>query len=381
MIKFLDLKKINDSFEPDISIAIERVMKSGWYLIGDELQRFEKDYATYIGTNFCIGVANGLDALRLILRGYLELGIMSEGDEILVPANTYIASILAITDCRLVPVLIEPDLETYNINPFLLEKAITSRTKGILIVHLYGRSSMHPEIYKIIEKFNLKLIEDNAQAHGCIYANKKTGSLGHAAGHSFYPGKNLGAMGDAGAITTNDNDLAEVVRALGNYGSKLKYVNHFQGVNSRLDEIQAAILQVKLKRLDEDNAKRREIASFYCNDIKNPFITLPYISTNTPDLENSNSIKDNYSHVWHIFAIRSEKREILQNYLKERDIQTLIHYPIPPHKQKAYESWNNRSYPITEMIHRQVLSLPISPVISLEEAETVVDAINNFKNN
>jgi len=372
MIKFIDLKKINDSFDPQLSQAIRRVLDSGWYLLGKEVKAFEEEYARYIGTEHCIGVANGLDALRLILRAYIELGQMGEGDEVIVPANTYIASILAITDNRLRPVLIEPDIETYNINPFLIEAGITDRTKAIMVVHLYGRNVMHPEIERLVDKYNLKLIEDNAQAQGCLYGDKRTGSLGHSAGHSFYPGKNLGALGDAGAVTTNDDELAAVVRALGNYGSSKKYVNDYRGLNSRLDEIQAAILRVKLARLDEDNQKRREVADYYSRNISTPAIVLPARDTK----QRIASLK---SHVWHLFVVRCQERDRLQSYLCEMGIQTLIHYPIAPHKQKAYKDWSGMDMPVTESIHREVLSLPMSPVMLSEEMRQVCDLINRFK--
>lgn len=367
MIKFLDLKAINKTYEDEINEAIRRVVDSGWYLLGEENKAFEREYANYIGTKQCIGVANGLDSLRLILKAYMELGQMQEGDEIIVPANTYIASILAITDNRLKPVLVEPDLLTFNIDPFLIEEKITERTKGIMIVHLYGQNAMHPEIKRLVEKYNLKLIEDNAQAQGAYYNNKRTGALGHAAGHSFYPGKNLGALGDAGAITTNDDQLAAIIRALANYGSNKKYVNEFQGLNSRLDEIQAAVLRVKLRYLDADNQKRRAIAQYYLENIKNPDITLPN--------------KGNYSlsHVWHLFIIRHPQRDQIQAYLTENGIQTIIHYPIPPHKQLAYKEMNQEKYPITEIIHEEVLSLPISPVMSKEELKKVVEIIKKFQ--
>jgi dTDP-4-amino-4,6-dideoxygalactose transaminase len=366
MIKFLDLKAINALYEPELSQAVQRVVKSGWYLLGEEVKSFEEEYASFIGTRHCIGVANGLDALRLILRAYIELGTMKEGDEIIVPANTYIASILAITDNRLIPVLIEPDIHTYNIDPLLVEEKITERTKGIMIVHLYGQNAMHPEIQRLVDKYNLKLIEDNAQAQGCYFGDQRTGSLGHAAGHSFYPGKNLGALGDAGAVTTDNNELAEVVRALGNYGSREKYVNDYQGLNSRLDEIQAAVLRVKLHRLDADNQKRRVFAEYYCKNITKQSLILPEKPANSQ------------SHVWHLFVIRYKDRDRLQVYLTENEIQTLIHYPIPPHKQKSYWKWNNWRFPITEQIHNEVLSLPISPVMGGQEIEKVVEIVNVF---
>jgi dTDP-4-amino-4,6-dideoxygalactose transaminase len=375
MIKFLDLKAINDSFEPELSQAIKRVLDSGWYLLGNELKAFEQEYASYIGSKHCIGVANGLDALRLILKAYIEMGVMQEGDEIIVPANTYIASILAITDNRLVPVLVEPDINTYNINPIKIEEKISERTKGIMIVHLYGQNAMHPEIQRIVDKYNLKLIEDNAQAVGAYYGEKRTGSIGHAAGHSFYPGKNLGCLGDGGVVTTDNDELAFVIRALANYGSNKKYVNDYQGLNSRLDEIQAAILRTKLPRLDADNQRRREIAEYYLDNIKNPAIILPVqnLEFETRDMK--------LEKVWHLFVIRTPQRDQLQQYLTKNGIQTLIHYPIPPHKQAAYKSWNNLSFPVTERIHQEVLSLPISPFLKNEEVKIVVECINHSKLN
>lgn len=364
MIKFLDLKAINDSFEPELSQAIKRVLDSGWYLLGNEVKAFEKEYGEYIGTKHCIGVANGLDALRLILKAYIELEIMKIGDEIIVPANTYIATILAITDNRLIPVLVEPDINTYNLDPFLIEEKITERTRGIMIVHLYGQNAMHPEIQRLVDKYNLKLVEDNAQSVGVYYGEKRTGSLGHAAGNSFYPGKNLGALGDGGAVTTNDDELADVVRTIANYGSKIKYQNLYTGLNSRLDEIQAAILFTKLKGLDKDNQRRRDIAQFYLENIVHPDIILPQFN---PQSCNG-----------HVFVIRHPDRDHLQRYLTENDIQTMIHYPIPPHQQQAYKSWNNLSFPISEIIHQQVLSLPISQVMPDEEVLEVVKSLNNY---
>jgi dTDP-4-amino-4,6-dideoxygalactose transaminase len=299
---------------------------------------------------------------------------MREGDEVIVPANTYIASILAITDNRLVPVLVEPDLQTYNIDPYRIEEKLTERTRAIMIVHLYGQNAMHPEITRLVNKYNLKLIEDNAQAQGCYYGDKRTGALGHATGNSFYPGKNLGALGDAGAVTTDDLELASVIRALGNYGSNKKYVNEFQGLNSRLDEIQAAILRVKLERLDEDNQKRREVADYYLRHIHHPEITLPIISR--PDT----SVTQNQSHVWHLFVVRCLERDRLQKHLSDNGIQTLIHYPIPPHLQQAYRSWNKLSFPITEQIHQEVLSLPIGPSMNSNDVKSIVEAVNQFEN-
>jgi dTDP-4-amino-4,6-dideoxygalactose transaminase len=369
---FLDLYKINRKYKGEIRMAMNRVINSGWYILGDEVKQFESEYAAYCGSKYCIGVANGLDALRLILKAYLELNIFKEGDEIIVPANTYIATILAISENRLVPVLVEPNILTYNIDPTLIEEKINHKTKAILIVHLYGQNSMHSNIQQLAEKYNLKLIEDNAQAHGCEYENRRTGSLGEAAGHSFYPGKNLGALGDAGAVTTNSEVLADMVRTLGNYGSHQKYVNDYKGINSRLDEIQAAVLRVKLKHLDEDNHKRREIASLYINGIINPGIILPH-GGNSPDI-----IGNLTSHVWHLFVIRTKERVNLQKHLSDKGIQTMIHYPIPVHHQKAYKELNLLSLPVTEKIHKEVISLPISPVMSKTDIRHVINAINKY---
>ncbi len=384
-VLFLDLKAINDSFEPKIEQAIDRVFTSGWYLLGNEVKAFEQEYASYIGTNHCIGVANGLDALRLIMKAYIEMGMMKEGDEIIVPANTYIASILAISDNRLKPVLVEPNIDTYQIDDRLIEQAITPRTKAIMIVHLYGQCAYTERIGDLCKKYSLKLIEDNAQANGCVYTPQprsaeltskpkggvRTGSLGDAAGHSFYPGKNLGCLGDGGAVTTNNDELAAVIRSLANYGSGKKYVFDYQGLNSRLDEIQAAMLREKLPRLDADNQRRREIAQYYCENIKNPEIILPVI-------DNKSSIINNKSMVWHLFVILCKNRDTLQQHLAHNGIQTLIHYPIPPHKQQAYAAWNSLSYPITEQIHNEELSLPMSPVMTDEEVEKVVEIIKKF---
>jgi len=366
MIKFLDLKAINDSLEPEISQAIKKVLDSGWYLLGNEVKSFEEAYAEYIGTKYCIGVGNGLDALTLIFKAYIELGVLREGDEIIVPANTYIASILSISNNRLRPVMVEPDIHTYNIDPFLIEDKITERTKGIMIVHLYGRNAMHPEIRRLVEKYKLLLIEDNAQAHGCFYGKYRTGLLGDAAGHSFYPGKNLGAFGDGGAVTTNNKELSDIIRALRNYGSHNKYYNSYQGVNSRLDEIQAAVLNVKLKYLDEHNHLRRKIALEYIQNIKNTRIKLPDNS-----IENEN--------VWHIFPIRVENRDNFIAYLQKNKIQSLIHYPIPPHKQDAYKEMSLLSFPITELIHREIVSIPIYPLMKETECHNVITVINEDK--
>lgn len=366
MIKFLDLKAVNDSFEPELSLAIRNVLDAGWYLLGNEVTAFEREFAKFIGVKHCIGVANGLDALRLILRAFIAMGEMQEGDEIIVPANTFIASILAITDNRLTPVLTEPDLDSYNIDPLKIEGKITKRTRGIMIVHLYGQCSMHPEIQRLVNKYDLKLIEDNAQAAGAFFGERRTGSLGHAAAQSFYPGKNLGCLGDGGAVTTDNDDLAEVIRAMANYGSKKKYVNEYKGLNSRLDEIQAAVLRVKLTRLDEDNHKRCQIARYYLESIINEQITLP-------------EVRNWSAHVFHIFIARCKRRDELQKYLTAADIQTLVHYPIPPHKQKCFREWNHFSFPLTERIHEEVLSLPLSPVMSFREAARVGEVVNSFR--
>ncbi|HPN39015.1 MAG TPA: DegT/DnrJ/EryC1/StrS family aminotransferase [Melioribacteraceae bacterium] len=375
MIKFLDLQEINKQYITEFNDAINKTINAGWYILGQEVSNFEKNFANYCGVKHCIGVANGLDALILILRAYIELGKINEEDEIIVPSNTYIATILSISHNRLKPILIEPDINTYNINPKLIESKITDRTKAIMPVHLYGKVSDMNEINKIAQKYNLIVIEDSAQAHGAQCKEKKTGNLGDAAGFSFYPGKNLGALGDGGAVTTNDDKLADTIRALRNYGSHQKYYNLYKGYNSRLDELQAAFLNVKLKYLDNDNQKRREIAQYYCTNIKNPKIVLPFENlTKNSKLEIQNYLE----HVWHLFVIRTEKRDKLQKYLTDKSVQTVIHYPIPPHKQQAYKEWYNLSFPIAEKIHYEVLSLPISPVMKDVEVEKVVQIINSF---
>jgi dTDP-4-amino-4,6-dideoxygalactose transaminase len=366
MIKFLDLKKINQLYSEEIHSAVNRVIDSGWYLFGEEVKNFEINYSNYLGTDYCVSVGNGLDALRLILRAYLEIGVLHEGDEIIVPANTYIASILAVSDNKLNPVLVEPDMKTLQIDPNKIEDKITDRTKAIMIVHLYGNCSYNHFINDICIKYNLKLIEDNAQGTGCIFEKKKTGSFGDAAGHSFYPGKNLGALGDAGAVTTNDRTLAEIVRCLANYGSSKKYVFDYRGYNSRMDEINAAILNVKLKYLDRDNNHRKKIAELYFNKISHPEISLPY----------GKSLNNNSFHIFPIFSFR---RNQLQNYLYSQGVETMIHYPFPPHFQKAYKEWNDISYPVTEEIHCKELSLPINQAMPLEDAEMIVEKINNWK--
>jgi len=366
MIKFLDLQKVNNQYADEISVAISNVINSGWYLLGEENKKFEESYSNFIGTKYTLGVANGLDALRLILRAYIELGIMQEGDEVIVPANTYIASILAITDNNLVPVFIEPNIFNYQIDDNKIEKSITNKTKAIMIVHLYGACSYTNKISEICERYNLKLIEDNAQAHGCYFENKMTGSIGDAAGHSFYPGKNLGALGDAGAVTTNDKQLYDVIKALANYGSSQKYVFNYKGLNSRLDEVQAAVLNIKLKYLTNDTQKRREAAKYYYTNIKNECIQLPII-------------EDWKSHVFHLFPIFTNRRGELQAYLTKNGVQTLIHYPIPPHKQICYKEFNDMSLPLTEKVHNEELSLPISPVITKDDLDTVVNLINDWQ--
>ena len=396
MIKFLDIRKITESYEPELSQAIQRVVERGWFLLGEEVEAFEQEYTKYIGSKHCIGVANGLDALRLILKAYIEMRFMKEGDEVIVPANTYIASILAITDNRLKPVIIEPDLNTYNLDISLIEKHITPHTRAIMVVHLYGQSGWTTQLEEIAKKYGLKIIEDNAQAVGAVFeaesgeqrlmsaereaqgkvlkaqsGNRRTGSLGDAAGNSFYPGKNLGALGDGGAVTTNDDELADIVRALANYGSVKKYVHDYRGLNSRLDEIQAAVLRIKLPRLDADNQRRREIAQYYLDNIKNSDITLP-------NIHHSSFIINNLSHVWHLFIIRHQFREKLKEYLSSKGIQTLIHYPYPPHRQKAYCEWNSLSFPVTEKIAQECLSLPISPVMSNDDVDRVIDHLNSF---
>lgn len=366
MIKFLDLQKINLQYQLEIEERIISVYRSGWYLQGEENNNFEENLKNYIGAHHAIGVANGLDALRLILKAYIELGVMKEGDEVIVPANTYIASILAITDNRLKPVFVEPDINTYNIDISKIEEKISERTKAIMIVHLYGQVCWSEKLNELALKYNLKIIEDNAQAIGAEWNGIKSGNLGDAAGFSFYPGKNLGALGDAGAVTCKDTELANLIRAIANYGSNKKYVNDFQGLNSRLDEIQAAVLDVKLKYINRDNQVRKSIAKRYCQEINNTKIKLPKYPENED------------SHVWHLFVIMTDERERLQKYLTENGIQTLIHYPIPPHKQKAYSYMNHEVYSITELVHEQVLSLPISPELTTDDVDKVINYINNF---
>jgi dTDP-4-amino-4,6-dideoxygalactose transaminase len=370
MIKFLDLQKINAKYKDQLQKVISDVINSGWYLLGERVAIFEKLLAKYTGVKHAIGVANGLDALRLIFKGYIEMGIMKQGDEVIVPANTYIASILAITDNLLKPILVEPVINNWNIDVSLIERQITPRTRGIMIVHLYGQVCWSNELEALAKKYNLKIIEDNAQAIGAEWSGIKSGNLGNAAGFSFYPGKNLGALGDAGAITTNDDELAIILRALANYGSGQKYVNKYQGINSRLDELQAAVLTVKIKSVDLDAEERRSIAKFYNDNILNELITLP------------SQPKSELEHVWHLYVIRIPlKRDVFQSYLKDKGIQTLIHYPIPSHRQVAYskESFSKITYEITEDLADTCISLPIYPGLSLEDQIYIVNIINDFE--
>ena len=371
MIPFLDLEAINSRYRQDLIDAAQRVIDSGWYIQGTELKRFESEFAAYCGSQHCIGVANGLDALTLTLRAWKELGKLKEGDEVIVPANTYIASILAITENRLKPVLVEPDERTYNLCLAKTAAAITANTKAILAVHLYGQLAPMPELMELANEHGLLVLEDSAQAHGASNNGKKAGNWGHASGFSFYPGKNLGALGDAGAVTTNDDELAATVRALGNYGSHKKYENLYQGVNSRLDEMQAAMLRVKLQHLDTDTKRRKEIALSYANGITHPALSQPIPADSTHSaLEN---------HVFHLYVVRTAERKALQEHLTNAGVQTLIHYPFPPHQQEAYAKWNKKTYPVTEAIHQQVLSLPISPVMTDEQIKAVINAVNRFQ--
>ena len=406
MIKYLDLKRINDLYDAEIREAINEVLDSGWYLKGKATRKFELAYAQYIGTRHCIGCANGLDALTLILRAYIEMGVMQEGDEVIVPANTFIASILAITENRLKPVLVEPSPDTLQIDDALIGQAVTSRTRAIMIVHLYGRCAYTDRIGEICRKHGLKLIEDNAQAHGCMFretaANfslftvhfslKRTGSLGDAAGHSFYPGKNLGALGDAGAVTTNDDELAKTIEALGNYGSAKKYVFDYLGRNSRIDDIQAAILSVKLKHLDADNQRRKDIAARYEREVSNDLVRfLRPVGSKRAELERLPDGNETYSRsglvardcVWHIFPVFSPRRDELQQYLLENGVETAIHYPIPPHRQRCYNLqssiFNLQSFPVTEQIHAQELSIPCHQALTDEEITRIIALLNAFQ--
>ena len=375
MIKYLDLKAINALYDAELREAVGRVLDSGWYLKGEATRQFERDYAEYIGTRHCIGCGNGLDALMLILRAYIELGVMHEGDEVIVPANTYIASILAITECRLKPVLVEPSLDTLQIDDVVIEQAITERTRGIMIVHLYGRCAYTSRIGDLCRQYGLKLIEDNAQAHGCSFEGRKTGSLGDAAGHSFYPGKNLGALGDAGAVTTSDDELAAVIRALGNYGSHQKYVHDYQGRNSRIDELQAAMLSVKLRHLDADNLRRKEIAARYEREISSGLVKIR-LSGSENTARDSIEPRDS---VHHIFPVFCERRDELQAFLSANGIETQIHYPIPPHQQRCYQgSFGQSPLPRTELIHASELSIPCHQAMTNDEVTTVIRLLNQY---
>jgi dTDP-4-amino-4,6-dideoxygalactose transaminase len=365
MIPFLDLKQINAQYRDELIEACTKVIDSGWYIVGNECNEFEKEFAKYCGTKYAIGVANGLDALTLILRAYKVLGSMKDLDEVIVPSNTYIASILAVSENNLIPVLVEPDINTYLIDPSKIEKEVTSKTKAILPVHLYGQTCQMDEINKIAKKYNLKVIEDSAQSHGAYFKKKRSGNLGDVSGFSFYPGKNLGALGDGGVVTTNSEELANTIKVLGNYGSQKKYENFYKGVNSRLDEIQAAMLRVKLKYLDKEIEKRRAVAKYYIETIKNEKIILP-------------TLRENTNHVWHLFVIRAKKREDLQKYLQKNGVQTSMHYPLAPHKQEAYKEWNNNSYAISEKIHNELMSLPISGVQSLQDTKKIVEILNKW---
>ena len=365
MIPFLDLKKINAQYTDELKEACARVIDSGWYILGNEVKAFEQEFAEYCGVKHCLGVANGLDALTLIMRAYKEMGVMSNGDEIIVPANTYIASVLAISENNLTPVLVEPDEETFNLDPTLIEAAITDKTKAIIAVHLYGQVTHMDEICAIAKKYNLKVIEDAAQAHGAVYKGKKSGSIGDAAGFSFYPGKNLGALGDGGAVTTNDEKLSEIINSLRNYGSDERYKHDYKGVNSRLDEMQAAMLRVKLKRIDSEIDKRAVIANRYLNQIRNTCIKLPDVISRE-------------SHVWHLFVIQTEKREELINFLRGKGVQTLVHYPKSLHRQKAYCNERLGLFPLAEKLSHAIISIPISPVLSDFEVDKVINSLNEF---
>lgn len=365
-VPFLDIKSITAKYAELIRQSVNETIDSGWYILCDKVRTFEQEFADYCGVKHCIGVANGLEALILILRAYKELGVMADGDEVIVPANTYIASILAISANNLTPILVEPDINSYLIDVNKIEEKITAKTKAIMVVHLYGQATPMEKIWQLAQKYNLKVIEDSAQAHGAYYQDKRCGSLGNASGFSFYPGKNLGALGDGGAVTTDDDELAITLRALANYGSETKYKNMFKGINSRLDEIQAGILSVKLKFLDTDSQHRRDVANVYREQIVNPRIVLPGVINET-------------NHVWHIFAIRTKNRDELQKYLTAHGIETVIHYPIPPHKQQAYTELNHLVLPISEQIHAEVLSLPISQVQTMEQTRYVIDVINKYE--
>lgn len=369
MIPFLDVKRITAAYQPELGEALNRVTASGSFIRGKEVEGFEKAYASFIGSKHCVGTGNGFDALKLIFKAWIVSGQIAEGAEVIVPANTYIASILAVSDNRLTPVLVEPDIHTFNIDPRRIEEKINRNTCAILLVHLYGRNAMTDEIHALAKRYNLKIVEDNAQAAGCFWRSRRTGSLGHAAAHSFFPTKNLGALGDGGAVTTDDTALSEMIRTLGNYGSHRKGLNEVQGVNSRLDELQAAVLSVKLRRLDADNLRRRAIARLYRERITNPAIVLP-----------SDAPPDGKEHVWHLFVVRTERREEFQRHLADCGVETLVHYPVPPHRQVAYREMNEHSLPVTEKIHQEVLSLPLHPMLEEGEVQVVIEAVNAFGN-
>ena len=367
MIKFLDIRKINSQYQNELKEAASRVIDSGWYVLGNEVANFEKDLSGYIGAQHSIGVSNGLDGLRLILKSYVNMGVMAPGDEIIVPSNTFIASVLAITDNGLIPVFVEPNINTYNLDIDKVEEKITKKTKAILVVHLYGRVCWSEKLENIAKKNGLKIIEDNAQAIGATWKGVKTGNLGDAAAFSFYPGKNLGALGDAGAVTTNSNELAKVIRTIGNYGSEKKYEHKYKGLNARMDEIQAAFLSVKLKYLDKENAIRKQIAKKYVESIKNINLELP----NIPE--------DEHEHVWHLFVVKSKKRDVFQKYLTDNNIENLIHYPIPIHKQEAYKEFENFDSSITEQLHKEIISIPISSILDTRQCDRIIKEVNCFK--
>jgi dTDP-4-amino-4,6-dideoxygalactose transaminase len=372
-IKFLDIPAINQPYHDEFHAALQVALDKGSFILGEEVRAFENEYASFIGTDCCIGVANGLDALRLIFKAYIQLGVMAPGDEVIVPANTYIASMLAISENGLIPIFVEPDINSYNIGPEHVIRAITEKTKAIMVVHLYGQNAMNQELYDIAKRHDLLIVEDNAQAHGTEYQGRKTGSLGDAAGHSFYPGKLLGALGDGGAVTTNNYELAKMIQAIGNYGSEIKYVHNYKGLNSRLDEVQAAFLRIKLPHLEKENSIRREIAAYFSEHIDPGMFILPKLTDTSQD------IRTNMTHSWHLYVIRHPERDRLQKYLFKNGVETIIHYPTPPHKQKAYQEYAHLDLPITERIHKEVLSLPISPVQSIEQTQKIVEILNSFE--
>jgi|TARA_R110001583_G_scaffold170891_1_gene324344 dTDP-4-amino-4,6-dideoxygalactose transaminase len=365
MIKFLNLQKINERYAEELKQACSSVIDSGWYIKGRELAFFEKEFAEYCGTSDCVGTANGLDALKLSLMAWKELGYLNDGDEVIVPANTFIATILAITDCSLVPVFVEPSPVTFNIDPDLVKEKISDRTRMILVVHLYGQVSPVKKLVNLAKEYELLILEDAAQAHGALLDGMKAGSIGDAGAFSFYPGKNLGGLGDGGAVVTNDTQLSTVIRALGNYGSSSKYIHDYRGINSRLDEIQAAMLRIKLRGLDLELAVRRDIAGKYISKIKNTSVILP-------------DVIDMKAHAFHLFVVRVESQDFFAKYMLDQGVEVMIHYPIPPHKQKAYMQYNHCSYPICEKLHSQVVSLPIDPTMSDKEVEYIIEVVNSY---